>query len=309
MAKRFTDTDIWMEDWFLDLDANQKMFWFYLKDNCDHAGIWRPNLKYFEFILGSTIALDDFIDRSNKDKERILVLPDGRWFLKGFIKFQYDPKGRGLNENSRMHKSIIEALEAAGIDPQSLDLKLTSTRPQVDLKNTLNKPQIEVKDRVKDKVKEKDKEIRKDRESERKETSDEVFDLDEIPESPAYIEPENFHDGTAQALFRQRYGRHTGDAVYTVLENLAGWPDWMSKRKILAFDQWIQNLHDTGKSLTYRQFDNELRKFRSWTDQQAEENCGHSLCYPQIYEKQKQPVNGQSGHQISDGFKARYGLQ
>lgn len=83
----------------------------------------------------------------------------------------------------------------------------------------------------------------------------------------------------------------------------------MSERKILAFDQWIQNLHDTGKSLTYRQFDNELRKFRTWTDQQAEENCGHSLPYPQIYEKQKQPVNGQSGHQISDGFKARYGLQ
>lgn len=137
----------------------------------------------------------------------------------------------------------------------------------------------------------------------------EVFDLDEIPESPADIGPENFRNGTAQALFRQRYGRHTGDAVYTVLENLAGWPDWMSERKILAFDQWIQNLHDTGKSLTYRQFDNELRKFRSWTDQQAEENCGHSLCYPQIYEKQKQPVNGQSGHQISDGFKARYGLQ
>lgn len=297
MAKRFTDTDIWMEDWFLDLDANQKMFWFYLKDNCDHAGIWRPNLKYFEFILGSTIALDDFIDRSNKDKERILVLPDGRWFLKGFIKFQYDPKGRGLNENSRMHKSIIEALEAAGIDPQSLDLKLTSTRPQVDLKNTLNKPQIEVKDRVKDKVKEKDKEIRKDRESERKETK---------PESPTDIKQEHFHDGTAQAFLRNRYGRHSGDAAYKILENLSGWPDWMTERKVTAFDRWIQNLHDTGKSLTHRQFENELNKFRNWTDDRAEENCGHSLPYPQIYEKSNRKSDEQqSGHNISPAMQAR----
>ena len=102
----------------------------------------------------------------------------------------------------------------------------------------------------------------------------EVFDLDEIPESPAYIGPENFRNGTAQALFRHRYGRHTGDAVYTVLENLAGWPEWMSKRKILAFDQWIQNLHDTGKSLTYRQFDNELRKFRTGPTSRQKKTAG-----------------------------------
>lgn len=137
----------------------------------------------------------------------------------------------------------------------------------------------------------------------------EVFDIEEIPESPADIKYENLHDGSAQACLRKRYGRHSGDAAFTVLENMNGWPEYMTKRKINAFDRWIQNLHERGNSLTKFQFDQELSKFKNWSDVQAEENCGHSLCYPQIYEKQKQPVNGQSGHQISDGFKARYGLQ
>ena len=119
----------------------------------------------------------------------------------------------------------------------------------------------------------------------------EVFDIEEIPESPADIKYENLHDGSAQACLRKRYGRHSGDAAFTVLENMNGWPEYMTKRKINAFDRWIQNLHERGNSLTKFQFDQELSKFKNWSDVQAEENCGHSLPYPQIYEKSKSSKN------------------
>ena len=42
MAKRFTDTEIWEQDWFIDLPNKYKLLWNYIKDKCDNVGIWRP---------------------------------------------------------------------------------------------------------------------------------------------------------------------------------------------------------------------------------------------------------------------------
>jgi len=39
MAKRFTDTEKWNEDWFLEIINPHKLFWIYICDNCNHAGI------------------------------------------------------------------------------------------------------------------------------------------------------------------------------------------------------------------------------------------------------------------------------
>ena len=55
MSKRDTDTELWSEDWFLDLSDAEMLFWFYLKDRCDHAGFWRPNFKIFEASTGRRI--------------------------------------------------------------------------------------------------------------------------------------------------------------------------------------------------------------------------------------------------------------
>lgn len=144
MAKRFTDTEIWKEDWFLDLSNDEKLFWFYLKDSCNHAGIWKVNERQFEFILGSRLPLSEFLLRSNVGSERIVDLGSGNWYLKKFVKFQY---GEILNENNRVHKSILKALTDSNIDTNSFEVKLGSIRPL-----------LEVKEGVKDKDKDKDKE-------------------------------------------------------------------------------------------------------------------------------------------------------
>lgn len=112
MAKRFTDTEKWNEDWFLDLPTNHKLFWIYICDNCNHAGIFKPNKRMFELLIGEKINSDNFIKDLNSDKDRIIVLPNGRWYLTGFIKFQY---GENLNPNNRVHNSILNLLETNGI--------------------------------------------------------------------------------------------------------------------------------------------------------------------------------------------------
>ena len=135
MAKRFHDSGLWNEDWFIDLSNKHKLFYHYMIDNCDHAGIWKPNTKHFEFILGSKLVLKEALNMINADKERIIELPNKRYFICAFIPFQY---GSILNLNNRVHLSICNALILNKIPLDSI------------------RPQIEVKEGVKDKDKDKD---------------------------------------------------------------------------------------------------------------------------------------------------------
>ena len=112
------------------------LLWLYIKDNCDHGGIWKPNKRFVEFISGKPIDLKKAAGFFNGDKGRIEILPNGRWLLPDFICFQYGPQ---LNPQNRVHASILKLLETNGV-------KLTSIRGLLDLK-----------DRVKDKDKDKDK--------------------------------------------------------------------------------------------------------------------------------------------------------
>lgn len=152
MAKRFTSTDIWQEDWFLELSKEYMLAWFYIKDNCNHAGIWRPNKRQLEFITNSKIDLNEFLSLLNSEKERVVVLEDGKWYLADFISFQY---GNILNENNRVHASIVKELIASKIDTCNFEVKERSIRPQ-------DNPNQGVKDKDKDKDKELVKDIAKD---------------------------------------------------------------------------------------------------------------------------------------------------
>jgi hypothetical protein len=98
MAKRFTDTEIWQEDWFISLSEGERAFWFYLKDVCDCAGIWRPNISLANHLYGFKVDLASTLSKINTDRDRIKVLNNGRWFLVGFIPFQY---GRVLNKTAQ----------------------------------------------------------------------------------------------------------------------------------------------------------------------------------------------------------------
>ena len=46
MAKRFTDTEIWQKDWFLDLPIKQKLLVKFIFDNCDCAEFMKFLTEY-----------------------------------------------------------------------------------------------------------------------------------------------------------------------------------------------------------------------------------------------------------------------
>ena len=134
MAKRFTDTAKWEEDWFLDLSNSYKLFWMYICDNCDHAGIFKPNKRIFELIVSEKIDVLEFMSIVNDEKIRVLELENGRWYLTGFISFQY---GGSLNVNNRVHKSILSVLTKNNItwvDDKKPQLELPEDTTQDDKK-------------------------------------------------------------------------------------------------------------------------------------------------------------------------------
>lgn len=112
MAKRFTDTEIWEQDWFIELPDKYKLLWFYIKDKCDNAGFWRPNKSTFQKITGNSVTLEDFLSFANSDKERIKILPTGRWFIKEYFTFQYGDK---FSPTSQVHKGALKTLVQNGV--------------------------------------------------------------------------------------------------------------------------------------------------------------------------------------------------
>jgi hypothetical protein len=108
MAKRFTETTIWDDDWFYELSPEYKLFWFYIKDNCDHAGVWKPKTRAFKAATDVEIDLNKALEYYNLNKTRIRVLKNGYWFIEDFFSFQYTKRYKQLNVNNRVHKSILD---------------------------------------------------------------------------------------------------------------------------------------------------------------------------------------------------------
>jgi hypothetical protein len=108
MAKRFTDSEKWSKPWFRKLPPEMKLFWQFLLDNCDQAGLIDVDFELAGFCIG--VQIDPEKAREHLEKQ-IHVLPDGKWFIKDFIEFQY----RELREDCRPHKMVIEILHRYGI--------------------------------------------------------------------------------------------------------------------------------------------------------------------------------------------------
>ena len=108
MSKRYTDTDKWKKIWFRKLKNDHKVFWMYVLDQCDHAGIWEVDFElasYFCNGIKESEIRKTFVKQYHE-------FDDGkRWFIKDFIEFQY----RGLDESNRVHNSVINILKRHGL--------------------------------------------------------------------------------------------------------------------------------------------------------------------------------------------------
>lgn len=107
MPKRFTATELWDEDWFIEMPIDYKLFFFFLKDKCDHSGIFKVNVKIFNALHHTNIDSETAFELINKGKKRLRKVNGSMWFIEDFIKFQYGK----LRNNNGAHNSVIKTLE------------------------------------------------------------------------------------------------------------------------------------------------------------------------------------------------------
>lgn len=104
MAKRFTDTDKWKKSFIKGMPAEYKLFWLYLLDECNHAGIWHVEFDLVQLRLGIQVSETK---ARGFFKERVVLFDAGtKWFIPDFIEFQYGK----LGSKNRAHNSVIEQL-------------------------------------------------------------------------------------------------------------------------------------------------------------------------------------------------------
>ena len=137
MAKRFTESGKWKKKWIRQLDPKYKLFWFYLLDNCDHAGVFDADIESASFHIGLEYTEEEILKVFNR---KIVPFKTDKWFIPKFVEYQYGE----LNENNRAHLSVINILN-------KYDL-LGANKPHISpLKG--NKVKVKVKEQVKAKVK------------------------------------------------------------------------------------------------------------------------------------------------------------
>ena len=118
MAKGFTVTILGEQDWYVALPNKYKLFFNYIKDKCDDSGVWRPNKELIQRIISEPINLNEFLVFVNtEEKERILVLSNGKWFLKDYFFFQYGDK---FNPHSPVHRGVLKRMVSHGVHIKEL---------------------------------------------------------------------------------------------------------------------------------------------------------------------------------------------
>jgi hypothetical protein len=149
MAKRFTDSTKWNDDWFFNLKNEEKLAWIYILDTCDHAGIWKKNLRLLNFQVGSNFVEDEL----KKVFEKQIIEIGDKWFIRKFIKFQYGKTF--LTSKTPAVISARELLIDLGIvqpdDNGSLILIEGLPNPYLTLTEDLDKGYVTVKDKDKGK--------------------------------------------------------------------------------------------------------------------------------------------------------------
>src|SRR3990167_8020352 len=113
MAKRFSETKIWEDEWYQSLPIKWKIVWKYLCDKCDEAGIWKPNFKLADFQINEKIKWAEAGQWLNNRKIRV-VITEKAWVLKDFVPFQY---GEAVYTSQHgFHKKIRSMLSRYPID-------------------------------------------------------------------------------------------------------------------------------------------------------------------------------------------------
>jgi hypothetical protein len=122
MSKRFIDTEIFNDSWFMNLSSGNKLFFIYLITNCNASGIIDLNIRLAEFQTGVDGLANSLGTVWEQFGEKQPVhLRENYYFLPNFIRYQYP---NGLSSNVKAQQSVIEKLLEFSIDPVTLSKQL-----------------------------------------------------------------------------------------------------------------------------------------------------------------------------------------
>jgi len=121
MAKRFIDTEIFNDDWFMELSKDAKLFYIYYITNCDHAGILKLNTKLAELQTGIK-SIQTVIEQLSNC---LLTIKPNVFLMPAFIKYQYPdfPKSKVKQQDS-----ALKILASYGIDEEKIKSYLTVSK-------------------------------------------------------------------------------------------------------------------------------------------------------------------------------------
>jgi hypothetical protein len=115
MAKRFIDTGLFDDDWFMELAKDAKILWIYFLTKCDHAGMLKLNARLCEVQTG----IKDLNGTIKLLGNRIITVTERLYFIPKFLQYQYP----GFpNSKAKAQLSAIEILTKHGL---FIDGKLT----------------------------------------------------------------------------------------------------------------------------------------------------------------------------------------
>lgn len=109
MAKRFTDTDLWEKEWFMQLSPKLKCLTRFIYDRCDGVGVWSPNWTMASMFIGEKVGIDDLAQID--EGKQFEVLENGKIFIPDFCEFQYGQ----LTEKCKPHIKWIRELKKHGL--------------------------------------------------------------------------------------------------------------------------------------------------------------------------------------------------
>lgn len=146
MAKRFTDSKKWNDDWYISLSNDNRIVWQWLLDNCNHAGLCKRSVGLLNLMCRTNLSEDELL----KIMEHRVKIHNDYWFIPNFLKFQY---GSLMNTKAAVLSAVKELFNqnCIGMIPESFgnDFKIISES----FENHCQMIKDKDKDKDKDKVK------------------------------------------------------------------------------------------------------------------------------------------------------------